>query len=192
MKNITLHLRHEANLTSYGTHDNGNCKPVIAIELQRVFNSLTDAAEFFGCDHALIWKVLNGYQNTIGLWERDVNGKRIRRICRCHLKYASDMESAMNMLMENGRGNIDALNKANEEVEDLKKENAQLNAELAEFRAWKKAKEDHKKAISVAESVLEKCKAKETKAQEEYQLAIARRQNAERELAELKARNVYA
>ena len=192
MKNNTLRLRNEANLTSYGVHYNGNCKPVVAVELQRVFNSLTDAAEFFGCDNALIWKVLNGRQNTIGLWERDENGKRIRRICKCHLKYASDMESAMNMLMENGRDNIDALHKANEQVEGLKKENAELNAELAEFRAWKKEKEEHQKAISVAEETLEKYKAKEMKAQEEYQLTIARRQNAERELAELKARYMYA
>ena len=47
MTNNTLRIRHEANLTSYGTRRNGNAKPIIVIELQKTFNSLEDTAEFF-------------------------------------------------------------------------------------------------------------------------------------------------
>ena len=192
MENNTLRIRNEATLTSNGTHFHGNCKPVIAVDIHKTFNSLMDTAEYFGVRYEQVYAVLSGRRKTLGLYERDENGNKIRLICRCRLTYASNMESTVDALMTCGREATEKLNKVNVEVEDLKKENAELSAELAEFRAWKKAKEDYEKAVSVAKSVLASCKAKEAKLQEEYQLSIARRQNAERELAELKARDVYA
>ena len=130
MTNNTLRIRHEANLTSYGTRSNGNCEPVVCIELQKTFNSLADTAEFFGVDYQRIWGVLNGKHQTIGLWERDENGKRIRRICYCHLEYARHIESVTDKLMTNGRMMRDDLNKANEEIEHLKNYNTLLSEEL--------------------------------------------------------------
>ena len=188
----TLRIRHEANLTSNGTHHNGNCKPIIAIELHKTFNSLTDTAEFFGVEVQHIWHVLNGKYKTIGLYERDENGNKIRLICRCRLTYAAHMESTVDALMECGREATEKLNKANERIEALKQYNADLNEELAEYRAWKaeqeakrKAKEEHERAISNATDKVERCKKIEQRKQEEYQLAIARRQEAERKLEEL-------
>lgn len=130
MTNNTLRIRHEANLTSYGTRRNGNCKPVICIELQKTFNSLTDAAEFFGMRVEQIHGALSGKRQTIGLWERDENGKRIRRICSCHLEYANNIEAVADKLMTNGRVMRDDLNKANEEIEHLKNYNVMLSEEL--------------------------------------------------------------
>jgi hypothetical protein len=130
MTNNTLRIRHEANLTSYGTHRNGNSKPIICIELQKTFNSLTDAAEFFGVTHGQIWSALNGFSQKLGLWERDENGKRIRRICYCHLEYANNIEAVADKLMTSGRIMRDDLNKANEEIEHLKNYNILLSEEL--------------------------------------------------------------
>lgn len=170
----TLRIRHEANLTSYGTHHNGNCKPIIAVELHRTFNSLTDAADFFGVEPQYIWQVLNGKLNTIGLWERDENGNRIRLICRCRLTYASHFESAVDKLMDCGRKATEQLNKANERIESLKKYNEELNEELTEYRAWKAEQEAKRKAEE------ERIKA-EAKAKEERELAIAKaNKNVER------------
>lgn len=188
----TLRIRNEGNLTSNGTHHHKNCKPIIAIELHKTFNSITDTAEFFGVCISHISDVLNGRLKTIGLYERDENGNKIRLICRCRLTYAAHMESTVDKLMECGREATDKLNKANERIETLKKYNAELNAELAEYRAWKaeqevirKAKEEHEIAITKAKEKVERRKNIEQRKQEEYQLAIARRQEAERELSEL-------
>lgn len=130
MTNNTLRIRREATLTSNGTRHHGNCKPIICIELQRTFNSLTDAAEFFGTTNSRVWETLNGVTSTIGLWERDENGKRIRRLGFCHLEYANNIEAVADKLMTNGRMMRDDLNKANEEIEHLKNYNVLLSEEL--------------------------------------------------------------
>lgn len=188
----TLHIRHEANLTSNGTHHHGNCKPIIAIDIHKTFNSVTDTAKYFGVCNEQISAVLSGKYKTIGLYERDENGNKIRLICRCRLTYAAHMESAIDNLMACGREATEKLNKANERIESLKQYNADLNEELAEYRAWKaeqeakrKAKEEHEKAIVDATNKVEYCKRLEQHKQEEYQIAIARRQEAERKLEEL-------
>lgn len=175
----TMRIRHEANLTSYGTHHNGNCKPIIAVDLHKTFNSLLDAAEFFGVDAQRIWSVLNvNPTHTIGLWERDENGNKIRRICKCRLTYASHMESTVDALMACGRESTEKLNKANERIAELETKNKELEAELAELRAWKMAREMRDEAMRKARAELEQSKADE-------QAAIERRRRAELAWAEM-------
>ena len=189
----TLRLRHEANITSYGTHHNGNCKPIIAVDLHKMFNSVTDAAEFFGVDPQRISNVLNDEGNhRIGLWERDENGNRIRRICMVRLTYAAHYESSMNAMMECGRESTLKLLKANQRIEFLEAENAQLrkemaerqaqhDAELAHFRAWQKAnKERYERNL-----LLEQAKAEEERIKN---LVV----QSEREMMELEMRCMYA
>lgn len=130
--NNTVRISNDAYLTSNGNHFHGSCKPVIAIEINKVFNSELDAAEYFGVHHNQISAVLRGDRKTIGLWERDENGNRIRKICMCHLKFASDATSAMEMVMENGRKTNEELSKAKERLAaDSKKANAYDNIKSA-------------------------------------------------------------
>jgi hypothetical protein len=132
MTSTNINIRKEANLTSYGKCHNGNCEPVVCIELHKTFNSLKDTADFFGVDYQRIWGVLNGTCNTIGLWERDENGKRIRRICKCHLEYARNIEAAQDKLMAHGRQMMVDNAAIKRENSDLRKENENLNAQLIE------------------------------------------------------------
>ena len=154
--NNTVRISKDAYLTSNGNHFHGSCKPVIAIEINKVFNSELDAAEYFGVHRTQISAVLRGIQKTIGLYERDENGNRIRKICMCHLKFASDATSAMEMIMENGRKTNEELSKAKERLavdskkasafdniksaaahlNQLKAKRDKLNAEIAEAE-WK-------------------------------------------------------
>lgn len=194
--NNAVIISKQATLTSTGTHTYHTCKPIIAIDIHRTFNSLMDAAEYFGCSYKIICNTLRGKQSAVGIYERDENGKRIRKIGTCRLVYAAYAETAMDAIMETGRNTTT-------ELEKVKAENKALNEELKEYRAWKaeqerirkeeearleaerKAKEAHEKAIANAKEKIERRKRIERDAQEKYQFAIARRQQAEKELAEL-------
>ena len=130
--NNTVRISNDAYLTSNGNHFHACCKPVIAIEINKVFNSELDAAEYFGVHQNQISAVLRGVQKTLGLWERDENGNKIRKICMCHLKFASDATSAMEMVMECGRKTNEELSKAKEQLAvDSKKANAYDNIKSA-------------------------------------------------------------
>ncbi|MCI6806308.1 MAG: hypothetical protein MR912_12110 [Prevotella sp.] len=130
--NNTVRISNDAYLTSNGNHFHGCCKPVIAIEINKVFNSELDAAEYFGVPATKVSAVLRGVQKTLGLWERDENGNRIHKICMCHLKFASDATSAMEMVMKNGRKTNEELSKAKERLAaDSKKANAYDNIKSA-------------------------------------------------------------
>lgn len=170
----TLRIRHEATLTSNGTHHHGCCKPIIAVDIPKTFNSLTDAAEYFGVSIQQISDVLNGRHKTIGLYERDENGNKIRLICRTRFTLAAHAETVMDTVMENSRKAKEELDKANARI-------AELEAKAAKWDAY----EAHQKTITNAKEKIERRKAIERRKQEEYQLAIARRQEAENELAEL-------
>ena len=127
-----INIRHEMNLAAYGTHRNGNCEPVVCIELQKTFSSIKDAAEFFSVHPNRIWGALNGFTETVGLWERDENGKKIRKICKCHFKYARDMEEAADALMAHGRQMMVDNAVLKKENSDLQKANENLKHQLSE------------------------------------------------------------
>lgn len=124
-------IRKEAHLTVEGTHSHGNCEPVICPELQKTFSSIDDTAEYFNTTRGVIWKALNGYTNALGLWERDENGKRKKRIAKCHLYYAKHAEEAMNAVMECGRENLDKLNEARSTIDQKNNIIASKDAEIA-------------------------------------------------------------
>lgn len=44
----TVNLAKESNITATGTHNNGNCKPVVCLTDGTRFTSVTDAAEYAG------------------------------------------------------------------------------------------------------------------------------------------------
>jgi myosin heavy subunit len=212
MKKNTVCVRDEMTITSYGNHTNGNCKKILAVELQKVFNSLTDAADFFGVDVQRIWNILNGYSNhRIGYWERDENGNKIRRICMVRLTYLAHFESSVDALMECGRESTEKLNKANETIGKLQNENEELRNELHQANAviyglrneneeLRKENEriaelERKAALWDAYEKHQEAKRKAIEDIENYkrleQEAIALRQESERKLAELMRGDEY-
>ena len=147
MQENKMNVRQELTLTSFGNHFNGNCKKILAVELNKVFNSLVDTAEFFGVEPQYIWQVLNEEGNhRIGWWERDENGNRLRRICMVRLTYLAHFEGSLDAMMEYNRESAVKLHKANEKNAKLQAENEQLMKEMSEFRAWKAEKEAKRKA----------------------------------------------
>lgn len=178
MSTTTLRIRNNATLTSNGTLHCHRCKPVIAIEISKTFNSVTDTAEYFGVSANTVCKVLKGKQKSLRMYDHDENGNRTRFVGTCRLTYAAHLETAMDAVMESGR-------KANERIAELERKAALWDAYKAEQDAIIKAKEEYEKAVIKAKEKVERRKAIEQRKQEEYQLAIARRQEAERELNEL-------
>lgn len=188
MKNTTtITIRNKSTVTSFGVHTHGNCKPIIAIDIDKTFNSGLDAARYFGCAPETIYAVLRGDQPHLRMYERDENKKRIRFLGTCRLTYVSHAEETVDALMENGRNLRDKLSKANEKL-------AAQESEMAEFRAWKveqekirKAKEMHQLLIDKANARLERAKRMEQNAYEHYQLMASKRIAAEEKLAALQA-----
>lgn len=182
----TITIQNKATINNtIGHHCNGNSKPIIAIDIHKTFTSCLDAAEYFGCGHAPIYKVLNGHQPYIRMYERDENGKRIRFLGTCRLSYAKQAEESVDALLENGRNMQNELDKANKKL-------AEQEAEMAEFRAWKaeqerarKAEENRQQAIAKAKEKLERRKRMALRKQEECDNAWNRVREADLELAEL-------
>ena len=177
MTNI-IRINKEVTLTSNGTHTNGNCKPVLAIEVQKVFNSYTDVAEYFGTTVAVISNVLNGRQKAIRMYERDENGKRIRYIGKCHLVLACDAATAMDAVLDVGRKAIEELHKANKRIAEFEQKAAMWDALQAEQDTARKAEEERRQVIAKATEKRDKCYDNYIDAMEQYE-------QAERELAKL-------
>jgi hypothetical protein len=204
MKTNTLRIRNEANLTTYGNLHCHRCKSVIAIEIQKTFSSVTDAAEYFGVTIYTICNVLKGKQKAVTMWERDENGNKIRKLGTCHLTYAAHAESAVDKLMECGR-------KANETITKLQNENATLRNELSKANAVIYGLRNENEALrkeneKIAElerkaalwATYEEHQAAKRKAMEDIenykrieQEAIALRQESEKKLAELMKGDAY-
>ena len=182
----TITIQNKATINnSIGHRTNGNCKPIIAIDIHKTFNSQLDAAEYFKCDNRVISAALKRNNPSIRMYERDENGKRIRFLGTCRLSYAKQAEESVDALLDSGRNMQNELDKANKKL-------AEQEAEMAEFRAWKaeqerirKAAEDREKAIAKAKEKLERRKRMALRKEEEAANAWKRVREADMELAEL-------
>ena len=184
MNSTTIIVHNKAILASEGVHTSACCKPVIAIELHKVFNSRLDAARYFGVSAQTIFDVLNGDRPHIRMYERDENGNRIRFVGTCRLVDAKNPEECMDMLMDHSR--------------EMEQKLSAQEAEMKEFRAWKAEKEAARKAEEERLAIIENAKLAVAKAEGklerrtrmierremEFRTAIERRDNAARELVE--------
>ena len=152
----TLRIRNEANLTSYGTHRHHACKPVIAVDIQKTFNSVLDAAEYFGVCPDSIINVLKGRQTALRMYERDENGNRIRFIGTCRLTYAAHAETAMDAVMKCGRKSQEELSKANARIAELERKAKMWDAYEAEQEKKHKEEEAHAMALDKANKKVER------------------------------------
>lgn len=168
-----------------GSHHNGNCDPIIAIDIHRTFTSGIDTAKHFKCSPHTVYQALKTPNPRIRMYEHDENGNRVRFIGYCRIARASHATESVDALMEHSREMMDERDKANKKL-------AEQEAEMAEFRAWKaekerirKAEEERQKAIAKATEKVERRKRMAIRKEEEAAHAWNRVHEAERELAEL-------
>lgn len=148
----TITIQNKATINNcIGSHHNGNCKSIIAIDIHKTFNSGLDAATYFGCHAHQIYSALKKPTPSIRMYERDENGNRIRFIGTCRLAYAAHATESIDALMDHGRTVMNELDKANKKL-------AEQEAEMAEFRAWKAEQEAKRKAEEVRQQKLAKVK----------------------------------
>lgn len=184
----TITIQNKATINNtIGHRTNGNCKPIIAIDVHETFNSGLDAANYFGCDSSVIYQALKRKHPRIRMYEHDENGNKTRFIGTCRLSYAKQAEESVDALLDSGRNMQNELDKANQKL-------AEQEAEMAEFRAWKaeqerirKAAEDREKAIAKAKEKVERRKRMALRKEEEAANAWKRVREADEELAALLA-----
>lgn len=157
---MTINLNNNVTIhNAIGEHDHWSSKPVICVETGEVFISATDAAKNADVYISQMSDCCNGRVKTC-------KGKTYR--------YLSQTS-----------GNVDVLVA---QIRALNAKQAELEADAAVGRAIREereAKQKREEAIAKATAELEELREKEARAQERYQLAMAKRQNAEKELAEL-------
>lgn len=183
-------IRSRIAVSTEGTHMHGGCKPIICVELHRAFNSLTDTAKFFGVSVPTIWYALNGTCNTVGLWELDENGNKVRRIGKYHIMYATDGE-VVELLLAHGRGTVDALDAEKARNAELSKQIAELKTKDTHY-AWlememaivKSNNAELQRLAAIGKAYLER-EERKRKANERIIALKAELASAETELSEL-------
>ena len=186
MKTIIIQNKATIN-NSVGSHHNGNCDPIIAIDIHQTFTSGIDTAKHFKCSPHTVYQALKTPNPRIRMYEHDENGNRVRFIGYCRIARASHATESVDALMSHGRNVMNELDKANKKL-------AEQEAEMAEFRAWKaeqerirKAEEERQNAIAKAKEKLERRKRMAIRKEEEAANAWNRVREADMELAELLA-----
>jgi len=191
MQKTIITVQNKATLTSAGKRNSACCKPVIAIDIHKTFNSCTDAAEYFGVSINTVLDVLKRRTTALRMYERDENGNRIRFIGTCKLAYAHHPEECADLLMEHASYLMD-------ELEKEKAKNAIPNDELEEYLAWKaereakrKAEEAYNKSLNDARELIETLNARLCRRQrlveqanDELQRRVSRLMETENELHE--------
>lgn len=182
----TLRIRNEATLTSYGIHRNGNAKPVIAVDLDMAFNSLTDLAEYCNVSANAVSNAINKDNRTVGMYRVDANGQRVR-VGKTHVKIASEAETVIDAIMKSSRNAKSQLAKVNAENAELAKKAALWDEYQKELEKQRKEEEKKNARLEKARKKKERKERIFNRLKEEMAMAMAEYQNAERELAELEA-----
>lgn len=155
----TLNIHNETNINAKGTHTKGSNKPVICIDTGEIFASLMDAAEHYETTFCNISNVVRGKQKT-------AVGKRF-----CYLSRVT----------ENIESLTSQINKLSSDAEDARR----WREYQAEQAAIRKAREDIEMQRRKLEEKLGRRNVRVEALQEQLRLAIERRDETERELAEL-------
>lgn len=162
--NNSIIISNNATIKSTGEHTGGNCKPVICITDNMTFNSVTDAAEYYNAWAVQISNVCTGKFRTF-------HGKRF-----CFLR---DINQHLDEMMDNNRNTA-------ERVSELERKAALWDAFQHEQEKKRKAEEERNATIAKIETKLERRKRIVERIDAEYQNAVRRMMEAEKELAELK------
>lgn len=162
MNNIII--SNNATIKSTGEHTGSNYKPVVCITDNMTFNSVTDAAEYYHTWTISISNVCTGKFRTF-------HGKRF-----CFLR---DINQHLDEMMDNSRNTA-------EKVSELERKAALWDAFQHEQEMKRKVEEERNATIAKLEAKLERRKHIVERIDAEYQNAVRRMMEAEKELAELK------
>lgn len=157
--NGTMSMRNPMNVQNIDRRR----KPVYCIDNGKRWESAVDCANEFGIHAQVIRDVCNGRHKTYK---------------KLHFSYEENVSETQSKLAER----VSTLESNRSELE---RKAALWDAYEKEQECIRKAEEARQERITKAKAKLERRKRIEQSAQEKYQMAIARRQEAERELAEL-------
>ena len=157
---MTINLNNAVAIhNAIGEHDHWSSKPVICVDTGEVFISATDAAK-----------------------SADV---KLSTISSCCLGRIKTCKGKVYRYLSNTSDNVDALVA---QIRALNAKQAELESDAAVGRAIREereAKQKREEEIAQVTAELAELLEKEARAQERYQLAIARRQETERKLNKL-------
>ena len=166
MEKTTINIQNEANVNAIGTHVHHSSKPVICIETGEVFVSMTDAAEKIGVHITHISKHLCGRART-------VKGKHY-----CYLsRSVESLDVLMNRLRETSAMEEDARKWREYQAE----QEAIRKAEEKRLEDARKAKEAYEANVQKAINKIERRHKICSRLEQQYNEAIARAMEAEKE-----------
>jgi hypothetical protein len=155
----TINIQDKANIQAEGKLNSRHCKPIICLETGEVFTSVTDAAESIGCAAQNLSTHLTGKK-------KHVKGKHF-----CYLSRANESLDAI----------VTRLREASAMEDDAQK----WRAYQAEQEAIRKAKEEREAAIEKAKNRVAYRHKICSRLEEQYNKAMARAMEAEKEYEEL-------
>lgn len=167
----TINIQDKANIQAEGKLNSRHCKPIICLETGEVFTSVTDAAEKTQCSAP------NLSSHLTGKGCRTIKGKHF-----CYLSRATEnLDVIVTRLREASAMENDAQKWRAYQAE----QDAIRKAEQKRIDDERKAKEQHEAAITKAKNKIERCHRLCSRLEQQWQAAMSRTTEAEKEYEEL-------
>lgn len=157
MTSTNIIINERATIQSIGEHTNGNCEPVVCLTEDKIFNSVTDAANHYDASISQISAVCN---------------KKAKTCHKMQFCFLRDIDQHLNEIMENNRRNMEKI--------------SALERKAALWDAYQKKQEDaRQQAIVKVKAKIERRERIRHNAYQKYLMAEGRLAEAERELKDL-------
>lgn len=160
MTSTNIIINERATIQSIGEHTNGNCDPVVCLTENKIFNSVTDAANYYDANISQISKVCN---------------EKVKTCHKMRFCFLRDIDQHLNEIMENNRRNT-------EKISDLERKAALWDA------YQKEQEESRQQAIAKVKAKIERRERIRHNAYQKYLMAEGRLAEAERELKDLEGK----
>lgn len=167
----TINIQDKANIQAEGKLNSRHCKPIICLETGEVFTSVTDAAEKTRCSAP------NLSSHLTGKGCRTIKGKHF-----CYLSRATEnLDVIVTRLREASSMESDAQKWRAYQAE----QEAIRKAEQKRIDDERKAKEQYEAAVIKAKNKIERCHKICSRLERQWQDAMTRTTEAEKEYEEL-------
>ena len=157
MTSTNIIINERATIQSIGEHTNGNCEPVVCLTEDKIFNSVTDAANHYDASISQISAVCN---------------KKAKTCHKMRFCFLRDIDQHLNEIMENNRRNMEKI--------------SALEQKAALWDAYQKEQEEtRQQAIAKVKAKIERRERIRHNAYQKYLMAEGRLAEAEKELKDL-------
>ena len=159
MTSTNIIINERATIQSIGEHTNGNCEPVVCLTEDKIFNSVTDAANHYDASISQISAVCN---------------KKAKTCHKMRFCFLRDIDQHLDEIMENNRRNMEKI--------------SALERKAALWDAYQKQEETRQQAIAKVKAKIERRERIRHNAYQKYLMAEGRLTEAERELKDLEGK----